>query len=540
MQGILNYIVRASPLDRPAEPRESAVLNRSWRHHALRMNVAETNLGRRMAKGALWTVLMRFTVRSIGAISMVVLARLLLPADFGLVVLATMVVGFVELASEFSFATYLIRSQDIDRSYYDTAWTLSVLRGALIAVVLVVSASAAADFFKEPKLQNVLYLLALVSLVDGLDNIGIVDFQKSMNFGRDFRFTVQTKLVSFAITLVLAVLLRNYWALVIGTVGGRCAALAFSYAMHPYRPRISFARSGTILRFSKWVLARNLLNFGQRQAYAFVIGKILNPPSVGLYSLAREISAMATSELVIPVQRVMLPGLSTLEREPVAMRRTFLDALGLIVMLALPLGVGIGLVADPLVRVAMGRNWVEAIPVLQILAIAGVARVFTANSDAQFFALNLPHLTTVLAGFGAVVGIASMLWGAANWGLTGAAWAASGTALLQLLLTYAMVWRVIGISPRAVGGIIWRAVAACAAMSAAVLTLLDRWPRSDATSWLFAELVCACVLGAFTYAGILLGLWRICGAPPGAEKHALEVAASLASRIGLRRATDRG
>jgi len=183
----------------------------------------------------------------------------------------------------------------------------------------------------------------------------------------------------------------------------------------------SLARTGAILRFSKWVLARNLLNFAHRQGYAFVIGKILNPASVGLFSLAREASAMATSELVVPIDRATLPGLSALERDPAAMRRTFFGALAMIVMLALPLGVGIALTADPLVRVVMGRNWVDAIPVLQILAIVGVARVFTANSDAQFLALDRPQLTTVLACFGAIVGIASMLWAASIWGLVGAA-----------------------------------------------------------------------------------------------------------------------
>ena len=89
------------------------------------MNVKHSSLGKRMAKGAVWTVLMRLTLRSIGVVSTIVLARLLVPADFGLVVLASMLIGFVELASEFEFATYLIREQGIDRSYYDTAWTLS-------------------------------------------------------------------------------------------------------------------------------------------------------------------------------------------------------------------------------------------------------------------------------------------------------------------------------------------------------------------------------------------------------------------------------
>src|SRR6185295_17241541 len=209
------------------------------------VNVKHSNLGRRMAKSAVWTVLMRLTLRSIGVVSTIVLARLLVPADFGLVVLASMLIGLVELASEFEFATYLIREQGIDRSYYDTAWTLSVLRGGLIALVL--GSSAAADFFAEPRLQNVLYALSLASLISGLANIGTVDFQKSLNFDRDFRLTVQTKLVAFAITVLLAVVLRNYWALVIGMLSGRFAALVFGYTMHPFRPRISLVRTGAIL-----------------------------------------------------------------------------------------------------------------------------------------------------------------------------------------------------------------------------------------------------------------------------------------------------
>jgi len=503
------------------------------------VNVKHSSLGKRMAKGAVWTVLMRITLRSIGIVSTIVLARLLVPADFGLVVLASMLIGFVELASEFEFATYLIRGQDIDRSYYDTAWTLSALRGLLIAALLVICSSAAADFFAEPRLQNVLYVLSLASLISGLANIGIVDFQKSLNFDRDFRLTVQTKLVSFVITVLLAIVLRNYWALVIGMLSGRCAALLFGYTMHPFRPRISLVRTGAILRFSKWVIANNLLYYAQRQGYAFVIGKMLNSASVGLYSVGREISAIATSELVVPIGRAMLPGLSALEKEPAAMRRTFLDGLGVIVMLALPLGVGIALTADPLVRVAMGPNWVGAVPVVQILAVVGVVRVFTATSDPHLLALNLPHLTTVLAAFGAVVGIVSMLWAASIWGLVGAAWATSATAILQMLLNYAIIWRVSGISPAAVGAVIWRTVAACLIMSGAVLLLLDHWPRTGAIFSLLLQLCCACVLGALAYGAALLTLWRICGMPAGAEKHALQVLSGLATRVGLRRAADR-
>jgi O-antigen/teichoic acid export membrane protein len=498
-----------------------------------------SQLGKRMAKGALWSVLMRFAVRSIGLVSTIVLARLLVPADFGLVVLATMLVAFLELLSELQLWTFLIVGRDVDRSYCDTAWTLSLLRGGMTAIALVISASFAADFFAEPRLEHVIYALALACVIDGLANIGVVDFYKSLTFERDFRLLVGTKLVSFAVTVLSALLLRNYWALVIGKLSGSLALLALSYAMHPYRPRFCLARTREIVRFSKWLLANNLLDYAQRRSYALFIGKILDATSLGLYSLAREVSALATSELAVPIQRVLLPGLSTLADDPKAMRRTFLDGLAIIVMLTLPVTVGIALVADPLVRVVMGSNWLEAIPVMQVLVVAGIARVCSANSDAYLLTLKLPHLTTVLACFGAVVGVLSMLWATSVWGLIGAAWAAGATAVIQLLLNYAIIWRATGISPKAVGAVLWRSIGACLAMSVAVLMLLDHWPRTNTPLGPLWELCCASLVGAATYVVTHLGLWRLSGAPPSAERHALRLASAFAARLWSRRGTDR-
>jgi O-antigen/teichoic acid export membrane protein len=315
--------------------------------------------------------------------------------------------------------------------------------------------------------------------------------------------------------------------------------VVFSYTMHPYRPRFSLARIRDVVRYSSWLLANNLLYYAQRRSYAFVIGKILDSTSLGLYSLAREVSALATSELAVPIRRALLPGLSAIADDPVAMRRAFLDGISMIVMLALPVTVGIALVADPLVLVTMGPKWVPAVPVLQVLAVAGIARVCTANSDAHLLALNLPHQTTVLACFGAVVGVLSMLWATSIWGLIGAAWATSATAACQLFLNYAIIWRGTGIPPIAVGAATWRSFAACLAMSGAVLALLDRWPRTDAPLVLWWELCCACVVGSLTYVVTHLVLWRLSGAPPSAERYALRVASALVDRLCSHRGSGR-
>ena len=103
------------------------------------------------------------------------LARLLVPADFGLVVLATMLIAFLEILSQLELSKFLIVGRDVDRSYYDTAWTLALVRGGVTALALVLCASIAAEFFAEPRLQDVVYALALACLIDGFANVGVVD-----------------------------------------------------------------------------------------------------------------------------------------------------------------------------------------------------------------------------------------------------------------------------------------------------------------------------------------------------------------------------
>src|SRR5688572_28508821 len=106
----------------------------------------------RMARGAAWMVALRFTIRGVGLASTLILARLLVPADFGLVAIATSILGLLEAMSEFSFDTALIRHPDATRRHYDTAWTLSIMRAAATALLLVVLAVPVAGLFEEPRL----------------------------------------------------------------------------------------------------------------------------------------------------------------------------------------------------------------------------------------------------------------------------------------------------------------------------------------------------------------------------------------------------
>src|SRR5262245_42321683 len=134
-------------------------------------------MGKRMAKGATWMVLFTVLQRCIGLVSTIILARLLIPADFGLVAMGMSIFGALEVISTFSFDVALIQNQEAARRHYDTAWTFNLVFGLVNAMVLVVLAIPASNFFAEPRVQWVMYALALCALISGFDNIGIVAFQ---------------------------------------------------------------------------------------------------------------------------------------------------------------------------------------------------------------------------------------------------------------------------------------------------------------------------------------------------------------------------
>ena len=150
-------------------------------------SVDHPNLGRRMAKGATWMVMLRLAVRSIGLINTFILARLLLPEDFGLIALAMVTITLLDTLSEFGFETALIRDQKTTRAHYDTAWTVAVIKGILVATLLFVAAEPIAGFFDEPRLVWVIRALCVIPLLEGFKNIGVVNFTKNLNFRKEFQ-----------------------------------------------------------------------------------------------------------------------------------------------------------------------------------------------------------------------------------------------------------------------------------------------------------------------------------------------------------------
>jgi O-antigen/teichoic acid export membrane protein len=484
------------------------------------------SLERQMARGALWMGLLRVSIRGISLISTVILARLLVPADFGLVAMATSVSAFLQLATAFSFDIPLIQKQDADRSSFDSAWTLNVLFHAVLSAALLLLAEPAAHFYQEARLDEVIRVLAAGFLVQGFENVGIVQFRKELDFRKDFIVMLSRKLGGFLVTIPLAFAFQSYWALVAGIVLGDVLGVALSYVLHPFRPRFSLAGVGPLLRFSKWLVLNNAINFLRLRSPDFVIGRISGSASLGLFTLAHEISTLPTTELVAPVNRAVFPGYSKLSTRIPELRKSYLNVLALVTAVALPAGLGIAAVADPLIQVVLGSKWASAAPIVSVLAIYGGINAMHANTGAVFNAIAKPHLITWLGSINVTLLLCASVFLALRYGAIGVAMAYLGTVTVMVPVIFYYACRETALRYRDLAAAIWRPMVSSLFMYALLREISATGLVSGRSAWLQLGMLVAC--GMVSYTVLMLILWTISGRPASAEQR---LAALLVAKL---------
>ncbi len=491
------------------------------------------SVSQRTAAGAGWIIAWRVATRNIGLVSTLILARLLQPADFGLVAIATGIISMIDAVSAIGVQDALVRAPDLDRAMYDTGFGLSILRGLLTALVIGVIAWPMAGFFGDGRLTVVMLALAAGSVISAFENIGIIDFRRDVAFRKEFDMQLWSRVVSAATTICVAVIWRSYWALIAGILTYRVARLLQSYVMSPYRPRVTFVAWRRIIGFSLWSWASTMLAQIQGPSESMVIGRLLGTMQVGVYSVGLELGSLPTTELVEPLGRALFPGFASLHNASQGLANMFLGAVGTGLMLVLPAGVGISLVADPMVRLCLGEQWLVAVPVVQIMAIGGTAAIFVHAAANLIVAIGRPKVTFYLGVVVTVIKVAALVVLVPYFGLTGAAAAWVGSSLVNaaLLLGYALPHA--GVSLKQLLACVIRPAIATLAMMGVLWQLGMAWtPSAGADAFGFGmDAVTRSLIGALCYGVVLLAIWYWAGRPDGAERFTLTTARSFWLRL---------
>lgn len=483
--------------------------------------------GRQIATGAAWMMGFKLVDKSIGLVSTLVLARVLTPADFGLVAMATAVVALLGLMGAFGFDTALIQRKDTERLHYDTAWTFKVLFGIAVAVLLLIVAIPAANFYSEPRLELMLPALAIGSLVGGFENIGTVAFRKNLNFKLEFRFLLFKRLASFAVTVTLALVFRTFWALIAGIVTGTVVIVVISYLMHPYRPRFTLAARADLMHFSKWLFISNLIQFMHSRSTDFILGRTVGSHGLGVFNIAAEIAAMPSTELIAPLNRAVYPAYAQLASAPDKLRERFLEVFGIICLIAFPVAVGLYCVSGLVVSVLLGPQWQEAVPIMQIMGLVGLIGALQSNMYLVVLAMGQPKANTYLAGFLLLLTLPAIIYASLHYGAVGAAYAHLTAAIFSFIGIVVVFSRITATPKIKLLVLIWRPLLASGTMALCLLAAAALVQEQFSNVSAIVQLIAQVLVGALVYSGAAVALWGMAGRPAGAEQTAMYTLAKI-------------
>ena len=385
-------------------------------------------------QGVTWSLALRFFIRGFTIIRTIILARLLIPSQFGAYAVATITLAILELLTETGINVFLIQEQKIE-GYLNTAWFVSIVRGLLIGFLILLSSPLISNFFHSPDSQILLILIAGVAIIRGFVNPAVVKFQKDLKFNKEFAFRGTLLAVEAIIAITLAFILRSPVSLAISLLASAAFEVVLSQGLIRPRPKLVFHKPQflEVLRRGKWITAAGIFNYLYQNLDNIVVGRVLGVGSLGLYDTSYKIASVPITEFSDALSRVTFPVYSKIKDDKPRLLRAFVKTtLGLSV-LVIPFGVFLFFFPQ-IVVLLLGPNWEPAVPVLRVLSVLGIVRAISGSSSALFLAVNKANYVTFVT-LASIIGLAvTIIPFVSNFGLTGAAASAILGSLLALPL----------------------------------------------------------------------------------------------------------
>lgn len=387
-------------------------------------------------RSGVWVAATKFSTRFLQILMLIVLARLLTPRDFGLLGIALLTLAATQQFTNIGLNAALIQQKETNvDSYLDTTWCLEIGRGVLIFTGVFLLAPFIAELFSEPEATTIIRVLALVPVLNGLRNPGVVYFQKHLQFHKEFLYKTSGGVAQFVVGVAYALYSPTVWALVFASLSQPSIKLVLSYILHDYRPWPAFdmAAAKELINFGKWITGAAIISWLYRQGDDAFVGWFISATALGFYQYAYRLADTPATEVSTVISRVTFPAYSSIQEDIDELRGAVLQSVRFTAFLAFPMGFGIAVVAPSFVPAVLGPDWTPMILTLQILAIYGMVHAITANFGSLWKAVGRPDLMAK-TGLLRVICIAIVIWPAtARWGIEGTALAVTGVFIFPLL-----------------------------------------------------------------------------------------------------------
>lgn len=327
------------------------------------------SLKEKTVKGVVWSSVDRFFSQGIQFIFSILIARLLLPSDYGTVAMLNIFLAISQTFIDSGFGTALIRKIDRTEEDFSTVFYFNIAAALAFYGILWFTAPYIADFYDIPLLKDITRVVALTLVFGSFSGIQSARLSIAIDFRLRAIISITVTLVTGALGLWMAYSGYGVWALVMQSVVSSLLRTILLWAFVRWMPKLVFSWKSfkELFSFGSKLLASGLLDTAYNNIYTLVIGKVFSSSALGVYSRADSLAQYPSSNITSVLQGVTFPVLSSIQNEPERLTSAYKKFIRLSAFVVFPLMIGLSAVADPLIRLVLTDKWEGAIYLLQII-----------------------------------------------------------------------------------------------------------------------------------------------------------------------------
>lgn len=384
-------------------------------------------------KGISWTGSLSFFTKAVGFLETIILARILVPSQFGAYGISLLALGFLETLTETGVNIVLIQEKETE-PYISSAWLVSIGRGLIITLLLYFSSPLIANFFHSPQAILLLQLISLVPFLRGFINPAVVKFQKDLLFKKYFWYQMVILFVDTAVSITITYITKQPIGIVIGLLAGVFVELGFSFIFISPRPDFSFRKDyvSKIFHRGKWVTLTTIFDYLFFNSDNIAVGRLLGVGSLGIYQLAYSLAVMPLIEIGVVFGFVTFPVFAKISHDATRLKKAYVKTVLSIFVLSIPFVI-IFVVFPQIFVLILGQKWRAITTVLPILSVLGMVKALTSSTTATLFLSEIKQNYGTTITIVTIIGMLSTLVPFIRiYGIFGAGLAALTGALLAI------------------------------------------------------------------------------------------------------------
>ena len=334
--------------------------------------MGNSSLKQQTVRGTIWSSIERFSVQGIQFLVLIVMARILTPADYGMVGMLAIFLAISQSLIDSGFSNALIQKIDRTEKDFSTVFYFNLIVGCALYGILYFCAPLIAAFYKTPELIPITRVISLLLIINSLSVVQRAIFTIRI----DFKTQAKASLIAVVISGVLGIMMAysgfGVWALVVQSVVNNGINVAMLWVLSSWKPRWVFSTESfrQLFAFGSKLMLVGIIDTLYKNIYTIVIGKKYSSADLGFYTRAEQFVQFPTANLTGIMQRVTFPVLSQLQHDNARLSEAYRKILRMTTFIVFPLCVGLACIARPLVLTLLNENWEPSVKFLQILCFA--------------------------------------------------------------------------------------------------------------------------------------------------------------------------